>query len=419
MSDDSVNDLLGVMGLGDYSAKKSYYPELQNKISELQEQKSDLEAAHHLIDSIINAMPSVLIGVDFDLNVTIWNKKAEDLTGLTSSEVLGKRLNEVFSHHCISEKRVKESLESQRIIREQGKKYENESGAVYEDITIYPVSLRESFGAVIRIDDVTRRILMEEMMIQSEKMLSVGGLAAGMAHEINNPLAGMIQNVLVIVNRLTKKIPANLRVAEEVGVSFEKVSEYLEKRHIIDQLKLIEDAGKRASKIVHNMLSFARKGNFHREAVDIIKLVDETLYLAGNDYNIQMKYDFKRIEIIKEYEENLPRVFCEKSKIQQVLFNLLKNGAEAMKEDHLKDSRFILRCSKNADYIHLEVENNGPEIPAAMRKNIFEPFFSTKGSGGTGLGLSVSYFIITDNHKGIMKLKNQPETCFIIEIPFE
>ena len=96
----------------------------------------------------------------------------------------------------------------------------------------------------------------EAMMVQSEKMLSIGGLAAGMAHEINNPLAGMMQNAQVIQSRLTKRLPANIAAAQKTGVSLDNMQDYMETRGIFKQLEHINEAGHHAAKIVSNMLSW-------------------------------------------------------------------------------------------------------------------------------------------------------------------
>jgi len=206
-------------------------------------------------------------------------------------------------------------------------------------------------------------------------------------------------------------------------------------RGIIKMLENIRESGSRAANIVGNMLSFARKGDYTFSTYNITKLLDQTADLAGSDYDLKKKHDFRKIEIVREYEKNLPDVYCEGSKIQQVLLNLLRNGAEAMQEEEKKKeergittkvrkSRFILRLAheKAAGCVRIEIEDNGPGMDEATRKRVFEPFYTTKPTGqGTGLGLSVSYFIIADNHRGKMSVESTPGvgTTFVIRLPIK
>lgn len=270
--------------------------------------------------------------------------------------------------------------------------------------------------------DLTERKRMEEMMIQSEKMLSVGGLAAGMAHEINNPLGGMIQTALVMSNRLSEDIPANLKAAAAAGTSMEAIRAFMAARGIPRMLNAIQSSGQRVAAIVDNMLSFARRGTEQTSTYDVVELLDRTLGLAATDYDLKRKYDFKTIKIVRDYQEGLPPVLCEGAKIQQVFLNVLRNGAEAMQESDSSNSLFVLRSwyEKERAMVCVSISDNGPGMEEAVRKRVFEPFFTTKPVGfGTGLGLSVSYFIVTENHGGEMLVLSTPGrgATFIIRLP--
>jgi len=245
-------------------------------------------------------------------------------------------------------------------------------------------------------------------MIQSEKMLSVGGLAAGMAHEINNPLAGILQNAQVILNRLTQKMKRNDEVAKECNITFEAIQSFMEKRKIIDMLEAINITGQRASKIVENMLSFSRKSESIFSSHDIRKLLDDTIELAASDYDLKKKYDFRKIKIIKKYDEKVPLVTCERSNIQQVFLNVIRNGAQSMVDENKQKPCFTFRVKQDDDMVRIEIEDNGSGMDEEARRRAFEPFFTTKDvSDGTGLGLSVSYFIITEQHKGKMLIESK------------
>jgi polar amino acid transport system substrate-binding protein len=262
------------------------------------------------------------------------------------------------------------------------------------------------------------------MIIQSEKMLSVGGLAAGMAHEINNPLAGIMQNMQVLRNRYLDVTPKNKQIAEESNTHMEGIKAYTEQRGLLKTMDHIMESASRAARIVENMLSFSRKSEFEFKLHNLSDIMENALELATKNYSLQKKQDFRQIEIVREYEDGLPQISCEGTKIQQVLFNLLTNGAEAMTEEmSANDSpRLILRLRREQEMACIEVEDNGPGMPEHVRKRVFEPFYSTKGVGqGTGLGLSISYFIVVDHHQGKMEVESTPGkgATFIIRLPIK
>jgi len=132
------------------------------------------------------------------------------------------------------------------------------------DIMIYPFGAGAVEGAVLRLDDVTARVEIENLMVQTEKMLSVGSLAGGMAHEINNPLSGILQSSQIIRRRLEPRLPANVRAAREAGCGMDQILGYLEGRGILTFLKAIDESGKRANSIVRNMLGFISSGKAPR-----------------------------------------------------------------------------------------------------------------------------------------------------------
>ncbi len=271
------------------------------------------------------------------------------------------------------------------------------------------------------VRDITDQKRTQEVLIQSEKMLSVGGLAAGMAHEINNPLAGIMQNAQVISNRLSADIPANQKIAKKIGVPMESIVHYMEKRKIFDFLSSLRDAGKRAAEIVANILSFSRKEDSYPSNFNMKRLVDNTIEIAGNDYDLKKKFDFRKISIIREYDETDLHVECNGSNIQQVLLNILRNSAEALFEKKMTSQPAItIRINGEKNQVRIEIEDNGPGIDAKIQKRVFEPFFTTKPVGlGTGLGLSVSYFIITEIHNGRISVESPPDmgAKFIIVLP--
>ena len=383
----------------------------------------ELHKAQAYLANIINSMPSILIGIDNDEKVTQWNRNAELTTGLSFADVVSKPFRTVFPSLKNELPDMSSVLKNNQTIRHNKRTLIDGNTTRYVDITIFPIIDEHTKGAVIRVDDATERVRMENMMLQSEKMLSIGGVAAGMAHEINNPLASIMQSAYVMKTRLENiDMPANLNVAKELGISMENIRAFMERRNIFRMLTTIHKSGERAAKIVDNMLSFARKSESKFSSHYPDELMDKILDLATTDYDLKKQYDFKSIEIMKQYEDNLPALFCEGGEIQQVLFNIFRNGAQAMQSAKTKAPKFIIRIytEKEPDRVVIEIEDNGPGMDADTCSKVFDPFFTTKPVGvGTGLGLSVSYFIITENHKGRMEVISEPGkgTNFIIRLP--
>ncbi|WP_432735405.1 ATP-binding protein [Maridesulfovibrio sp. FT414] len=385
--------------------------------------ENELARLRNLLKNTIDSMPTVLVGVDEQVRINQWNRSAEEETGKPFEEVRGKHLLDYFPQLESEMGLIMESV-SQLEVKEKNKIPFNYDGeAQYKNIKIYPLlESEDGRGAVLLIDDVTMKSRLEEMMIQTEKMMSVGGLAAGMAHEINNPLGAVLSGVQGTERRLSPSLQKNIEVASELGLDLDKVHEYMERRGILGYLRGISDAGRRAARIVRNMLEFSRKSESSRAVVNVKGILEKALSLAENDYDLKKKYDFKTIEVRRDYEQGLPPISITETEIEQVFLNIFKNAAQAMADKEYVDDRpnLTLRTRKDGKYVMIEVEDNGPGMPEDVRKRVFEPFYTTKRVGlGTGLGLSVSYFIITRNHEGEFIVESEPGkgSKFIIRLP--
>ena len=392
-------------------------------ITRQKQDEAELRQLRNYLLSIIDSMPSILVAVDCEGKVTQWNQKVAQVTGLSFEAVRFQPLARVFPRLADEMERIRTSIRERRVISSPKIPRKAEHEIRFEDLTVFPLVDNGVEGAVIRVDDVTGQVRMDEMMIQSEKMLSVGGLAAGMAHEVNNPLAGILQNAAVLESRLLGDLPANRKAAEAAGTTLPAIRYYLELRKLPGMIGNIRESGTRAAEIVRNMLSFARKSDQAVSSQDLGVLLDRTLDLVRTDYDMKKRYDVKQIQVVREYDPVVPSILCEASKLQQVFMNILKNGAEAMAETAgVSDppSAFVLRVKDDGDWVRVEIQDNGPGMDEQTRRRIFEPFFTTKPVGqGTGLGLSVSYFIITEDHGGEMRVHASEGggTCFVIRLP--
>lgn len=400
------------------------YREIENQNKELLKSEKEINEVQLYLKNIIDSMPSMLVGVDNQGRITRWNSGAEDLTGIKKEDAERMKFKDILASCGFQKLDIEKSINEKTVQKKTKFPVIRDDKIRYFDMTIYPLKGSELKGAVIRIDDVTEYVRLEEVMIQSEKMLSVGGLAAGMAHEINNPLAGILQNTDVVVNRLKADIQANHKAAKAAGTDMSAISTFMENRDIFKILANVKNAGIRAAEIVNDMLGFARKSTGRFSLCHMDKLLDETLKIISADYDLKKHFDFKQIIIKKEYDSDLPQIFCDKGKIQQVIFNILQNGAHAMAETKGEGQeyspQFIFRLKHEDKSVKLEIEDNGPGMDKEVSQRVFEPFFTTKPVGvGTGLGMSVSYFIITHNHKGSIKVESSPGkgTKFIIVLP--
>ncbi len=292
--------------------------------------------------------------------------------------------------------------------------------AVFRSEFIYKNDLPVSARVVVT--DISRIKKMEAMMVRSEKMMSLGGLAAGMAHEINNPLAGITQNAQLLQSRLTQDLPANKKAAAELGTSLETIRQYMDKRQIFRLVENINDAGGKAAEIIQNVLSFANKSSAEKSKNDITELLEKAIVLAQNDFDLKMHQDFKLVEIIREYARDLPQVKCDAGKIQQVLFNLLKNASESMSSKNAGEisPSITLNVSSDPEMVYIRIQDNGVGMDKSIQKRIFEPFYTTKDiDEGKGLGLSISYFIIVNDHGGTIEVASEigEGTTFTIGLP--
>jgi PAS domain S-box-containing protein len=258
--------------------------------------------------------------------------------------------------------------------------------------------------------DITEKKRLQFLMVETEKMVTIGGVAAGMAHELNNPLGAIIQSVQNLRRRLTGGLAANEQVAGEVGIDIAALQQYLDRRGIFEMLTHIATAGTRAADIIAKMLAFSQKGVIGRRSVRLAELMERQIELAACDYDLKKRYDFRGITIKRSYDETAPLVEVNVAEIEQVIFNLLKNAAQSLGDRPQGQPPCIeVITGVQGGFAFFSVADNGPGIPAAVRARIFEPFFTTKQVGeGTGLGLSVSYAIVVQHHQGSIQVDARP-----------
>lgn len=238
----------------------------------------------------------------------------------------------------------------------------------------------------IKVKERTKKLQeMQDSLVHSEKMASLGKMAAGVAHEINNPLTSILINTHLMLEKTEKNDT------------------------FYENLSLIADETSRCSEIVKGLLEFSRQNPPQKNFADINELIDSTLSILEN------QVAFQNIKIIKNLGQNLPQIEIDTNKIKQVFWNLAINAAEAMPEEGTLT--IVTRYSKDKKYIEIEVADTGIGIPKEKIRQLFDPFFTTKDKG-TGLGLAVSYGII-EQHQGKIEAKSEESqgSTFIISLP--
>jgi two-component system NtrC family sensor kinase len=237
-----------------------------------------------------------------------------------------------------------------------------------------------------RVEERTKELReMQDYLIQSEKLASLGKMAAGIAHEINNPLTSILINTHLMLEKL-------------------------EKRHeFYENLSLIADETSRCSQIIKGLLEFARQNPPQKASTNINELVERTTQLLENQAS------FQNIRIVKDLDASLPPIKLDKSKIQQVFWNLMLNGCQAMPKGG--QLSITTRLTADKKYIEVQFIDNGVGIPKENLNKLFDPFFTTKGSG-SGLGLAVSYGIV-QQHQGKIEVKSElgQGTVFTLSLP--
>jgi len=396
----------------------------QKEIESRREVEERLKKSERYYRSLFDNTGTATIIVADDFTVKHCNENCAQLCGITRDEIENKLKWTAFiapeevdrvtgyakSRHSVNNSAPR-SYET-RLLRNNGE---------IRYIHVNVEAIDDSTDHVVSVLDMTEKVKTQELLIQTEKMVSVGGLAAGMAHEINNPLAGILQAVQNIYRRISADVPASVKVAEKHGCTCEQINAFLEERGVIRMLAGIHSSGERAANIVRTMLNFTRQNDDGMSSCNLNLLFDDIIDIITCDYDLKKKYDFKHTKIIKEYQKDLGMVLCRRTEIEQVLLNLVKNAAHATNDvAEIGKPTITLRTKNDGKFIIAEVEDNGPGMTAEVKRRAFEPFFTTKSPGlGTGLGLSVSYFIITQNYNGVFDIETKigQGTKFIIRMP--
>jgi len=355
----------------------------------LAEQIDEYERLKEFNENIVESINVGILAVDLDDCVESWNSQMEVMYARPRAEVLGKPLGQLFPAEFLAEfNRVRSDPGVHNLYKFKLATPANEVRTV--NIAIAPLLSRSlaTVGRIILVDDITDRTQLESQLAQSEKLSSIGLLAAGVAHEVNTPLA--------VISSYTQMLAKQLRGDDRLTSLLEKITQQTF----------------RASEITNGLLNFSRTSVADFRELDMNQLLRETLVLLEH----QMKK--ARIEIDLDLQAELPTVRGNQGKLQQVFLNLFLNAKDAMPEG----GRLRVQTVSNG-CVTITVTDTGCGISPENMQRIYDPFFTTKGSPregerrGTGLGLSVSYGIIQE-HSGKIRVQSEPGSGTVFQLEF-
>ena len=360
---------------------------------EQQQHAEELALLKEFNESIVESVNVGLLAVDEEGRITRCNSTFEQLIGIKRSDILGKMVEEIFdeSFALNLENILGKSRWHLTEIRNAYKLHTYDAGGRSLILNVAVAPLRsvsnQQTGAIIVLENVSSRVKLEETLQQSEKLSSIGLLAAGVAHEVNTPLTGVSSYTQMLLGMIPETDP---------------------KHALLQKMQRQTD---RATNIVGNLLNFSRAGSSTDFTdIGINKLLNDTLQL------LEPQLRKSNVEIVKEYADKIPSITGSGGKLQQVFTNLILNARDAM---NMGGTITLMTSSDIDGSVIVEVSDTGEGIPAENLKKVFDPFFTTKEVGnGTGLGLAVSYGIVQE-HAGSIEAQSTPGrgTTFRITLP--
>jgi PAS domain S-box-containing protein len=351
------------------------------------------QAREQFIRSVVASLGEGLVTLDLEGRVIGWNRAMEERYGIAPAEVMGQNFLDRFSSYAAEGLAPLRQLLAGEIERFSLEAVTHETlrrGRVVQNIKAS--LLRQNgrpAGAVLLVQDITERVALEHSARQAEKLAALGTLAAGLAHELNNPIGILSSRIeIMLLDAESRPLPPE----------------------VADDLHVLHRHAQRVARIALGLLSFARQSSGEHAPVDLNNLVEETLFL------MEKQVVKEGIAVKRTLAPALPPIWGDGNALQQVMFNLLTNARDALTRggEIAVETAPIEGPPGGA---RLVVKDTGPGIPPELLPKIFDPFFTTK-SEGTGLGLSISYGIVRD-HKGTVDVQSRPGegTTFILTFP--
>ena len=367
---------------------------------------SKLLTSEQYLKSILTSMPFMLVGLDADGTITQWNNKAEEYSAIAARDALGNNLWDVYPSMIVSAAQVAEVIKSQQITSLR----QGYSGLRHYDITLYPLGDTEQPGIALLIHDVSKQVKFENRIIQRERMSSMGELASSTANDINGPLQNMLNDI--------QRISADVNEISEV--SSDDISKQLSA--VQTELKDAVEQGSQATAIINNLLDFATAQPDPKQRVNMVDLMNHVLELSNKILTVPEGLEFRKVQIERNYNNDLPTICCHVAEIQQVFLNLLRHCLHALSTIEAEGFKPLIKIRMQECYnaLWVKITHNGEGLTGDQQHSIFEPYFSNDpldGESDASKRLSFCHFIVTENHQGEMAVTSAPEvgTTFHME----
>ncbi len=401
-----------------YQTFELFWKALHQEEERLRKKKDEME-------TIVNGIQDFILVITPDRRIIEVNEAFLRTMGYSREEVIGHKCHEVFQRAeqpcnygdviCP----LTTVITNKEPIQQIRQRVDHNGEARYIEVTIFPIWERDGkISKFIEIsrditerkreeEEITRRLehMVEErteqlkkthaQLLHKDKMSSLGKLSASVVHEINNPIAGVL-NLIVLIKRI-----------------MEEGSTDQSKEQFRDYLNLMETETRRISRIVSNLLAFSRQSKIEMKPFDLNRLIEKTLLLNSNLFRIN------RVQSKKDLLENLPQIYGSEDQLQQAFMNFVSNAAEAIEGKGGGTLEITTSYSPETNLVTIIFRDTGVGIPAENLSVLFEPFFTTKKKGkGVGLGLSVAYGIIQE-HGGTIQVESTvgEGTTFEVQLP--
>jgi histidine kinase len=372
--------------------------EMSLDITERRELEEKLKKSELKYHEIFNHIPNPVFVVDYDsLEVLDCNKSVAAVYGLTREDIIGRSFLDLFLP--AERSRYAADIRTTAELNQVKHLHKNQSRLVV-NVRISPGEYPGRKVLLVTTSDITKRLEAEQNLIQASKMATLGEMATGIAHELNQPLSVIKTASSFFIKKLDRQQP-------------------LEETTLGTMLRKIDGNVDRATRIIDHMRQFARKSDLKLERVQL----NEVLRRAFDIFSQQLK--LRSIEVAWEIDPQLPKIDADPGRLEQVFINLLINARDAIEERWGEaeagpgSKRIVIGTRAAGPLVVCEICDTGVGVPAHMTERIFEPFFTTKQAGkGTGLGLSISYGIVKDC-RGTIRVRPQPAggACFVLEFP--
>jgi histidine kinase len=372
--------------------------EMSVDITHRRQLEDELEKSEKKYHEIFNHIPNPVFVLDADsLEIIDCNDSVEAVYGFRKDEVIYGLFMDLFTQDEKDQYRGK--IKTSAVIN-RVKHLNKHKKILFVNIRISVAEYPGKKVLLVTISDITQRLETEQQLIQASKMATLGEMATGVAHELNQPLSVIKTASSFSIKKLNKKEP----IGGET---------------LYNLLNKIDGNVDRATKIINHMRQFARKSDLDFEKVQVNNVMQSAFEIFSQQLIL------RGIEVIWDLEHDLPKINADPSRLEQVFINILINARDSIEERwgpderEKADKRIVLKTRREKDVVICEVCDTGMGIPESIKDKIFEPFFTTKEVGkGTGLGLSISYGIIKDCGGSIRVRPNTPEgACFNIQFP--